>query len=45
LALAYARLASDLTTGTTLTPTFDDAVDLHRLIDALERSAGLERTA
>ncbi|KQZ69191.1 oxidoreductase [Rhodanobacter sp. Root561] len=41
LAIAYARLASDLRTGTQLSPTFDDAVTLHRLIDAVERSEGV----
>ena len=43
VALAYARLASDINTDTQLSPTFDDAVELHRLIDAIERSGGLER--
>ena len=43
IASAYVRLASDLKSGTQLSPTFDDAVELHRLIDAIERSGGLER--
>lgn len=38
IALAYKRLASDLQNGTRLSPTFDDAVELHRLIDAVENS-------
>ena len=43
IAVAYARMASDMRRGTRLSPTFDDAVELHRLIDAIERSAGFER--
>lgn len=43
IASAYARLASDLNSGTHLSPTFDDAVELHQLIDVIERSGGLER--
>lgn len=38
MALAYERLASDILFGTRLSPTFDDAVDLHRLIDTIERN-------
>lgn len=41
IALAYARLASDILTGTRLSPTFNDAVALHRLIDAIERGEGV----
>ena len=41
IAAAYARLASDTMRGTQLSPTFDDAVELHRLIDTIERSASL----
>jgi predicted dehydrogenase len=37
VALSYRRLASDLRDGTHLAPTFDDAVELHRLIDQIER--------
>lgn len=37
MALAYQRLASDILTGTRLSPTFEDAVELHRLIAAIER--------
>jgi predicted dehydrogenase len=40
VAVAYARLASDMRQGTRLSPTFDDAVDLHHLIDAIEQSQG-----
>jgi predicted dehydrogenase len=36
--LAYRRLAFDLHEGTRFVPTFDDAVDLHRLIDHVQRS-------
>ncbi|WP_151637773.1 Gfo/Idh/MocA family protein [Noviherbaspirillum aerium] len=38
MAIAYQRLASDLLNGTHLSPTFDDAVELHRLIDRIERT-------
>jgi len=37
MALAYRALASDLTTGTRLAPTFDDAITLHRLVDQVAR--------
>lgn len=40
VAVAYERLASDMNTGTGLSPTFDDAVELHRLIDAIDLSEG-----
>jgi predicted dehydrogenase len=40
VAAGYARLAADLRTGTSSSPTFEDAVDLHRLIDAIELSNG-----
>ncbi len=40
VAMAYERLAEDLRSGTRSSPTFDDAVELHRLIDAIERSEG-----
>ncbi|GGM43336.1 Gfo/Idh/MocA family protein [Promicromonospora citrea] len=43
VASAYAQLASDLKSGTHLSPTFDDGVELHELIDRIERSGGLER--
>ncbi len=39
VAQAYARLASDLRSGTRLCPTFNDAVVRHRLLDAVEASA------
>ena len=42
MALAYQRLASDLLTGTRLCPTFEDAVELHRLIDAIERKGHVD---
>lgn len=35
VALAYERLASDMRGGTSLAPSFDDAVALHRLIDTI----------
>ena len=35
----YSLLANDIRTGSTTAPTFDDALALHRLIDAIERSA------
>jgi len=38
VALAYRRLASDLREGTHLAPTFDDAVELQRLIDEIRRA-------
>jgi predicted dehydrogenase len=37
VALSYRRLASDLRDGTRLAPTFDDAVELHRLIKEIQR--------
>ena len=43
VAVAYERLAADMRSGTKLSPTFGDAVDLHRLIDAIERSEGAPR--
>jgi predicted dehydrogenase len=41
IAIGYARLASDLRQDTHLSPTFADAVDLHRLITTIERSEGV----
>jgi predicted dehydrogenase len=35
----YAALASDLRAGTTLAPSFDDAVEIHRVIEAIDRAA------
>ena len=35
----YARMAADLRDGTHTAPTFDDAVSLHRLLEAIEVSA------
>ena len=43
VALAYESLAADMRSHTKLSPTFDDAVDLHRLIEAIERSEGAVR--
>ena len=39
VAQAYARLARDVNEGTSLCPTFDDAVIRHRLLDAIEKAA------
>jgi predicted dehydrogenase len=39
VAQSYARFASDLREGTRTTPTFDDAVQRHRLLQAIETSA------
>ncbi|MGN6554225.1 MAG: Gfo/Idh/MocA family oxidoreductase [Verrucomicrobiota bacterium] len=39
VALNYARFARDLKTGSHVSPTFDDAVELHRLIHRIEMSA------
>lgn len=36
VARTYARMAADLRTGSRTAPTFDDAVELHRLIAAIE---------
>lgn len=40
VARVYARMAADLRDGTRTAPTFDDAVELHRLVDAVETAAG-----
>jgi predicted dehydrogenase len=39
VARLYARMAADLRNGTRTAPTFDDAVEVHEIIDAIERSA------
>ncbi len=39
VARIYARLARDIAEGTQTAPTFADAVDLHRLIDAIEKAS------
>lgn len=39
MAQAYRKFAQDIQKGTTLAPTFADAVKLHQLLDALEKSA------
>jgi hypothetical protein len=43
VAQAYAGLAADMTDGSHLCPTFDDAVTRHRMIAAVEESATLGR--
>ena len=40
VAQAYARFARDYREGTHLSPTFDDAVTRHRMLDAIETAAG-----
>jgi predicted dehydrogenase len=39
IARIYARIAADLRDGTQTAPTFDDAVELHRLLDRIETAA------
>ncbi|WP_340017223.1 Gfo/Idh/MocA family oxidoreductase [Paenibacillus sp. FSL K6-1318] len=39
IAQAYRKFAQDIQEGTSLTPNFADAVKLHRLLDAVEKSA------
>lgn len=39
VARLYARMAQDLLTGSKTAPSFDDAVELHRLIDAIETAS------
>jgi len=39
VARVYARLAADIRKGTSTAPTFHDAVGLHALVDAIEKSA------
>lgn len=39
MAQAYRKFAKDIQEGTTLAPTFADAVKLHQLLDAVEKSA------
>ncbi|NPD21484.1 Gfo/Idh/MocA family protein [Alterinioella nitratireducens] len=39
VARMYARVAEDLATGSTLAPSFEDALQLHRLIDTIERAS------
>jgi predicted dehydrogenase len=43
VAQAYARFARDYRDGTHLSPTFDDAVTRHRMLDAIERAAATGR--
>jgi predicted dehydrogenase len=40
VASAYVQLAEDMANGTHGGPNFDDAVDLHRLVDAIVRNTG-----
>lgn len=40
VACVYARIAADLRQGTQTAPGFEDAVALHRLLEAIEASAG-----
>lgn len=40
VALAYERMAADMRSDTRLSATFDEAVELHNLIAAIERSEG-----
>ena len=39
VAMAYARMADDIRNGTHTAPSFDDAVQLHRVVAAIEQSA------
>jgi predicted dehydrogenase len=39
VAQAYGRFARDFREGTHLSPTFDDAVTRHRMLDAIETAA------
>ncbi|MBD9454695.1 Gfo/Idh/MocA family oxidoreductase [Rhizobium sp. RHZ02] len=39
VARLYARMAKDLRNGTRTAPSFEDAVGIHRVIDAIERAA------
>lgn len=39
VARVYARMAADLRNGSHTAPTFDDAVEVHKIIDAIEKSA------
>lgn len=43
LARLYAKLARDIVSGTHTAPDFQDAVKLHRIIDAIENDAGLKK--
>ena len=51
VARSYQRLADAITSGTAYTPDFDHAVELHRLLDTIERSSiegrsiAIDRTA
>ena len=41
--VAYSRIASDMRNRTTLSPTFEDAVNLHRVLDAIVSGIGERR--
>lgn len=43
VARVYAAMAQDLRTGSRTAPRFEDAVRFHRIVDAIERSAGSGR--
>ncbi|AMK26587.1 Gfo/Idh/MocA family protein [Sphingobium sp. TKS] len=43
VAHAYRAVHEDLTTGSSIAPTFDDAVKTHRLLDRIERAADWNR--
>lgn len=45
VARVYARMAADLRDGTRTAPSFDDAVEVHRLISAIESAADSGRRA
>jgi len=45
VARMYALIAKDIRTGSRAAPTFADAVKLHELLDAIERSAGVSEQA
>ena len=43
VARLYARMAADIRAGTRTAPTFDDAVEVHRVLAAAEESSGVGR--
>lgn len=43
IAVAYSRIASDIRHGTKLSPSFGDAVELHRVLDAITASNGAQK--
>jgi predicted dehydrogenase len=40
VARLYARMARDLREGTRTAPSFEDAIEVHRIIAAIENAAG-----